>query len=150
MPPVRTILLATDLGEASRAATAQAIGLAGQLRARLLILNVLDRGRLAGGGAHERVDQARSERESRLLEVVRMARDAGAAAEFMVWDGDPGDAIVDAATAERADVVVVGTRGRRGAGRMLLGSVSDHVIRNSDGPVLVVRSGDGAFDDGSG
>lgn len=137
--PFQTILLATDLSVASREATDRAIDLARRLGARLLIVNVLDKRRLAGGGAHERVDQARAERETHLVKVVRDARAAGVTAEFLVWEGDPGSSIAAAADAERADLVVVGTRGRSGAGRMLLGSVSDHVVRNASCPVLVVR-----------
>ena len=47
----------------SSEATARAIDLAARLEARLLIVNVLEKRRLAGGGSHERVDQARAERE---------------------------------------------------------------------------------------
>ncbi len=139
MRPIRTILLATDLTAASREATDRAIDLATRLDARLLIVNVLEKRRLSGGGSHERVDQARAERETALVKVVRGARDAGVTAEFLVWDGDPGDAIAAAAEAEHADLVVVGTRGRSGAERMFLGSVSDHVVRHAECPVLVVR-----------
>ncbi len=139
MKPIQTILLATDLTAASREATDRAIDLAGRLDARLLIVNVLEKRRLSGGGSHDRVDQARLERESHLVKVVREARDAGATAEFLVWEGEPGDSIAAAAEAEHADLVVVGTRGRSGAERMLLGSVSDHVVRNAECPVLVVR-----------
>lgn len=137
--PIRTILLATDLTAASREATERAIDLAGRLGARLLIVNVLEKRRLVGGGSHDRVDQARSERESHLVKVVRDARAAGVTAEFLVWEGDPGGSIAAAAEAEDADLVVVGTRGRSGAERMLLGSVSDHVVRHATCPVLVVR-----------
>jgi nucleotide-binding universal stress UspA family protein len=137
--PIRTILVATDLTAASGEATARAIDLATRLEARLLIVNVLEKRRLAGGGSHERVDQARAERERLLMGVVRDARAAGVTAEFLVWDGDPGGSIAAAAEAEAADLVVVGTRGRSGAGRMLLGSVSDHVVRHATCPVLVVR-----------
>ena len=137
--PIRTILLATDLTAASREATDRAVDLAGRLGARLLIVNVLEKRRLTGGGSHDRVDQARAERETLLVKIVRSARDAGVKAEFLVWDGDPGDSIAAAAEAEQADLVVVGTRGRSGAERMLLGSVSDHVVRHAECPVLVVR-----------
>lgn len=138
-PPIRTILLATDLTAASTEATERAIDLAGRLDARLLIVNVLEKRRLSGGGSHDRVDQARAEREPHLVSVVREARARGATAEFLLWDGDPGGSIVAAAEAEHADLVVVGTRGRSGAERMLLGSVSDHVVRHAECPVLVVR-----------
>jgi nucleotide-binding universal stress UspA family protein len=137
--PFQTILLATDLTAASREATQRAIDLARRLGARLLIVNVLEKRRLVGGGAHERVDQARAEREAHLVAVVREARAAGVTAEFLVWEGDPGGSIAAAAEAENADLVVVGTRGRSGAGRILLGSVSDHVVRHAACPVLVVR-----------
>jgi nucleotide-binding universal stress UspA family protein len=137
--PIRTILLATDLTAASSEATARAIDLAERLDARLLIVNVLEKRRLTGGGSHERVDQARAERERTLVKVVREARAAGVTAEFLVWDGDPGASIAAAAEAEAADLIVVGTRGRSGAERMLLGSVSDHVVRHAACPVLVVR-----------
>jgi nucleotide-binding universal stress UspA family protein len=139
LSPIRTILLATDLMAASSEATARAIDLAARLDARLLIVNVLEKRRLAGGGSHERVDQARAERERLLVKVVRDARSAGVTAEFLVWEGDPGSSIAAAAEAEGADLIVVGTRGRSGAERMLLGSVSDHVVRNAGCPVLVVR-----------
>jgi nucleotide-binding universal stress UspA family protein len=138
-PPIRTILLATDLSVASAEATDRAIDLAARLGSRLLIINVLEKRRLTGPGAHERVDQARIEREALLVQAVRRARDLGVTAEFLVWEGEAGDSIASAAEAEQADLVVVGTRGRSGAGRMLLGSVSDHVVRNAACPVLVVR-----------
>ncbi len=137
--PIRTILLATDLTPASSEANDRAIDLAARLDARLLIVNVLEKRRLVGGGSHDRVDQARSERESHLVDLERRARAVGVTAEFLVWTGDPGSSICVAAEAEEADLVVVGTRGRSGAGRMLLGSVSDHVARNAACPVLVVR-----------
>jgi nucleotide-binding universal stress UspA family protein len=137
--PLQTILLATDLTVASREATARAIDLARRLGARLLIVNVLDKRRLVGAGSHERVDQPRAEREAHLVSVVRDARAAGVTAEFLVWDGDAGSSIAAAADAEHADLVVVGTRGRSGAERMFLGSVSDHVVRHATCPVLVVR-----------
>jgi nucleotide-binding universal stress UspA family protein len=139
---IETILLATDLGPTSVAATEQAISMAAALRARLLLVNVLDTRRVLGSGRHLRIDQARAEREPLLLGVVHRARAAGVAAEFLLWTGDPADSILSAAEAEGADLVVVGSLGREGAGRLLLGSVSDHLVRNASCPVLVVRHTD--------
>lgn len=134
-----TILLATDLAPASATATERAVQLAARLGARLLVVNVMDRHRLDGLGDHERIDQARAERERALLDLVRDARAAGARAEFIVWEGEPASALRAAVMAEHADLLVVGTRGRDRAGRMLLGSVSDDLVRNAGCPVLVVR-----------
>ena len=135
-----TIVLATDLTDVSAGAVARAIDLASRLCARLLIVNVLDLGRLSGRGKHERVDQARAEREEMLMDLVRIARTSGVHAEFLLWSGSAADGIAEAATSEGAEMIVVGTRGRRGAGRMLMGSVSDRLIRATRVPVLVVPS----------
>ena len=138
--PFATVLLATDLTPVSGAATEQAIELAAQLGARLLIVNVIDPGR---GGLLRPLGRVRpvEEREDRAAaaqNVVERAHQAGARATFLVWDGDPGDGILAAAEAERADLIVVGTR-RRGTVGRLLGSVSDHVVHRATVPVLVVR-----------
>jgi nucleotide-binding universal stress UspA family protein len=134
----RTVLLATDLTSASADATARAIDLAAGLGARLLVVSVVDTRRRAGVGA-PRMDTERGDREAGLLEVVRTARAAGVSAEYLVWAGEPGSSLVSIVEAEDADVLVVGTRGRSGPERMLLGSVSDHVVHHARCPVLVVR-----------
>jgi nucleotide-binding universal stress UspA family protein len=70
---------------------------------------------------------------------VERGRQAGVEVSFLVWDGDPGDTIVEAATAEQVDMVLVGSHGRGAVGRFFLGSVSEHVVRHAPCPVLVVR-----------
>lgn len=138
----RTVMLATDLSTASDAATTVALDLAASLRARLLAVSVVDPGalRLPGGRYAARVDQVRTERERFAQELVARGRSMGVTVDFLVWEGDPGEAIIDAAQAEGADMIVVGSHGRGTVGRFLIGSVSDHVVRNASCPVLVVRS----------
>jgi nucleotide-binding universal stress UspA family protein len=85
------------------------------------------------------MDQRRGAREQAAQAVVVRGRQAGIAVSFLVWEGEPGPAIVEAAAAEEASMVIVGTHGRNRVGRMLLGSVSDHVIRHATCPVLIVR-----------
>jgi nucleotide-binding universal stress UspA family protein len=70
---------------------------------------------------------------------VLRGRQAGVHVSFLVWEGEPGPSIVEAAEAEGADLIVVGSHGRGRVGRFLIGSVSDHVIRNAAAPVLIVR-----------
>ena len=137
---ILTILLATDLSPASTAATRQAIDLARQLRARLLVVHVLDPGRGARLiGRPFRPVEERIERTEAASQVVRAARAAGTDADFLIWDGDACDGILAAADAEAADVIVIGSRGRSGIGRYLLGSISDEIVHRADCPVLVVR-----------
>lgn len=140
---IRRILLATDLSPASEAATIRALELAHDLGAELLAVSVIDPGslRLPGGVSAARVDQVRTSRESAAQELVSRGRDHGVRVTFLIWEGDPGESIVDAARSEQVDLVVVGSHGRSLAGRFLIGSVSDHVVRHAPCPVLVARAG---------
>lgn len=139
---VKKLLLATDLTEASASATDEAFELATRLDASLLVVSVIDPGSLLmpGGRFRVRVDQVRERREQLAQELVERGRADGIDVSFLIWTGDPGDMIVEAATAEHADMVLVGSHGRGTVGRLLLGSVSEHVVRNAPCPVLVVRA----------
>jgi nucleotide-binding universal stress UspA family protein len=138
---LRKLLLATDLSEASSSATEEAFELAIRLGASLLIVSVIDPGSLLlpGGRFRVRVDQVRERREQLAQELVERGRRDGITVSFLVWTGDPGDMIVSAAEAERVDMVLVGSHGRGAVGRLFLGSVSEHVVRNAPCPVLVCR-----------
>jgi nucleotide-binding universal stress UspA family protein len=139
----QTVVLATDLSPTSEAATTAALDLARTLGARLLAVSVIDPGslRMPGGRFRLRVDQVRGEREHVAQSLVARGRSIGVAVDFLVWEGDPGESIIEAAAAEAADLIVVGSHGRGTVGRFLIGSVSDHVVRHAPCPVLVVRSG---------
>jgi nucleotide-binding universal stress UspA family protein len=140
-PHVKKLLLATDLSEASASATDEAFELATRLDATLLVVSVIDPGSLLmpGGRFRVRVDQVREKREQLAQELVERGREAGVDVSFLIWTGDPGDMIVEAAEAEHADMILVGSHGRGAVGRLFLGSVSEHVVRNAPCPVLVVR-----------
>ncbi|HYM82741.1 MAG TPA: universal stress protein [Candidatus Dormibacteraeota bacterium] len=139
---IRKVLLATDLSHASAAATDEAFELTARLGIPLLIVSVIDPGqlRLPGGRFGQRVDQVRSQREQVAQELVEQGRRMGVAVSFLIWEGDPGESIIEAARSEAADLIIVGSHGRGAVGRFLIGSVSDHVVRNASCPVLVVRA----------
>lgn len=137
---IQLVMLATDLGQASAAATEQAIEIATRLGARLLVTSVVDPDLAQRDGPERRIDQIRAGREAGAEAVVQRARARGTQATFLVWEGDPGEAIVSAAEAEDVDLIVVGSHGRGPVGRLLLGSVSDFVVRHATCPVLVVRN----------
>jgi nucleotide-binding universal stress UspA family protein len=76
----------------------------------------------------------------RVLDPVAERADAlGVDSENVILEGRPVDAILRAATARSADLIVMGTHGRRGLERILVGSTTEGVLRTADIPVLVVR-----------
>ena len=128
MARIETVLLATDASPASQAAEDHAIELAARLGIRLVVLSVVSGG--PAGGARGRGGVGRG---------GPGAGGGGADATGLTWDGDAGVMIVEAAEAESADLIVVGTHERGAVGRLFLGSVSDHVVRHARCPVMVVR-----------
>jgi nucleotide-binding universal stress UspA family protein len=145
LPPderVRHILLATDLSSASASATDEALAIAGRTGAHLTVLSVVDPRmlRLPGGRFLRRVDQEQARVESGVQTVVARARAAHIPCTFLVWHGEPAEAILDAADAEDADLVVLGSHGRGRIGRLLRGSTSTRVSGESRRRVLVVQS----------
>jgi nucleotide-binding universal stress UspA family protein len=137
---VRRVLLATDLSAVSQQATDRAIELAVGHGADLIVLSVVDPGRLRlpGGRFLRRIDQERSRLEAGAQELVARARAAGARATFLVWEGDPADAIIEASQAEAADLIVLGSHGRGVIGRLVLGSISKRVADGARCRVMIV------------
>ncbi|PSP55432.1 stress response protein [Halobacteriales archaeon QS_1_67_19] len=87
-------------------------------------------------------DVLREEGESALERVAEIAADRGLDATTQLVDGSPSRRIVEYAEREGCDLVVMGTHGRGGIDRLLLGSVAEGVVRASTVPVLTVRVGD--------
>jgi nucleotide-binding universal stress UspA family protein len=141
MSHIEIILLATDGSPASESASEEAIDLATQIDARLLVVSVMGGSSRPAGASTEVASMAdsRDSLTTKAQALVQRAKAAGADATFLVWDGEPGEAIVAAAESENADLIVVGSHGRSGVSRFLIGSVSDYVVRHAHCPVMVVR-----------
>jgi len=117
------ILVATDFSDTAEAALDVAIGYARRFGARLHVLHVFAAGEIA---------------------VTQLLADAAARAEPDVpvsvggAGGDAADEILRYASRHPIDLIVVGTHGRTGMSRLILGSVAERVIRGAHCPVLVV------------
>jgi nucleotide-binding universal stress UspA family protein len=98
----------------------------------------LVRGRAA---AYRDLGPARARTEGYLERLRRRLIGRGVAARVVTVSGDPAQEIVRAATRERAGLVAMGTHGRTGLRRALLGSVAADVLRRSPVPVLLVGPG---------
>lgn len=150
MTRFQTVLVATDGTTDSDGAVEAALDLAHDTGAKLLVLTVVPEGTTDGDddeGEGDRPAASASDEDEEITEaqertdtVLDHAREWGLEAQSLIWEGDPGETIIAAAEAEGADLIVMGTTGRGGVGRMLMGSTSDHVIRNATVPVMVVRS----------
>jgi nucleotide-binding universal stress UspA family protein len=92
------------------------------------------------GGAISPIDPAEAEaRTNALAEARRYLEGRGLTGEFIEGNGNPGDVLVEEAKESGADLIVVGTRGRNAAKRLVLGSVSTNVVHHAPCDVLVVR-----------
>lgn len=139
MQAIRTILHPTDFSEPAEHAFHLACSLARELGARLIVLYVdpppVCHGELVArrqpNGYHEELWQ-------KLNQI--QAPDADGIVEHRLEEGEPGNEILQLATAENCDLIVMGTHGRAGLRRLLMGSVAEQVVRNAACPVLTVKS----------
>lgn len=141
------ILVCVDESDASANALQAALRLAASPGSAVRILHVLEHPTSLGGypygdqGQHF-VELARRQAEVLLQEAVETARLAQAKCDARLVDGAGrrfGDVVAGEARDWDADLVVVGSHGRRGLSRALLGSGAEQVVRDAPVPVLVVR-----------
>ena len=90
------------------------------------------------GRRPRRVDQERDRLAAGAQAIVQQARDAGVHATYLIWEGDPAEAILEASRSEDADVIVLGSRRRTNLRRLILGSVSSEVSKRATCDVVVV------------
>src|SRR5690349_15999290 len=148
------VLVAVDESDGSRAAV-RFLSIAELERdSRVTLLHVLPRtGAEARRSARSSDDRHRSEDERKqqagaetlLREVGATLEESRRSIERLVTHGDPAREIVKIARSRDVDLVVLGARGLRTLGRLLLGSVSEAVLHQADRPVIIVREDDGAI-----
>ncbi len=145
MKAFRRILVATDFSPASMPAFEQAVRLSKDSEAELLVAHAFrDQGPPESGYArakdYERWRSDAQEAAERKLEpLVARARAEGVDARPLALAGFPDEVIVEAAVREGADLIVLGTHGRRGAELFFLGSVASRVVTAAKCPVMTVR-----------
>jgi len=136
------ILLPTVGSPGGQRAVAEAIDLAELTGARLHVLYVVDddpRRGLTDGRWETIRESLRSEGREIIADVVSRATDSGVEAVTRVDEGAPAESNVECADKNGIDAIVMGTHARTGVSKLLLGSVTENVIRRADQPVLVVR-----------
>ncbi len=133
----RRLLLAVELPASSGVPEARALALAAELRASVVVVSVLE------SRAHlpvtpGRVDQLREVHERAAHDLAVRGRAMGVDVAYLIWQGDPADSIIEAASSELVDLIVIGapTSDRSNGGGAW--TVSDEVVRRAPVPVLVV------------
>jgi nucleotide-binding universal stress UspA family protein len=131
---IRKILVPTDLSAAAERALQCAVDLAAQHAATVTVLNASEaplRTYYPGGFGADR---------EAMEKVVAAHAQKGVAIDIIQRDGPAVEAIARVAHELGANLIVMGTHGRSGLGRAVLGSVTEQVLRASNVPVLTVRA----------
>jgi nucleotide-binding universal stress UspA family protein len=143
----RKFLLATDGSESARKAADAAIELAQLSGAKIYAVGVIDRSIYSSvpedlEWEEEMYARFRELGEEAVSYVEETAKNAGLGVETILLEGHPAEEIVEFAEKNGIDLIIVGSLGKSGIERFLLGSVSEKVVRNAKVPVLVVRGRD--------
>jgi nucleotide-binding universal stress UspA family protein len=141
MLPVRTIVHATDFSECSEAAFRLACSVARDYGARLLVLHVLRPPTATAYEAGAVLLEPEGYRDELWEKLHRLQpRQPGVPVNHRLSEGDPAAEVLALARETGCDLIVVGTHGRTGLGRLLLGSVAEQVVRKAPCPVLTVKA----------
>ena len=145
------ILLPTDGSKYAEKAAKHAIWIAGHSNAELIALNVVDTSSLVGLPAEDltiRVSEIlKDEGQKSLDNISKLIEELEKNEEFKTGvklikeskEGPPADVILKTVKEENIDLIVMGTSGKHGLDRFLLGSVTEKVVRSSKVPVLAVH-----------
>jgi len=148
MSNVKKILVPVDFSECSVAAAKQALAISGPLGAKLDVIHTYDlpsfiapsmvmypsqfEAPLAG-----HAEKQASEQLANFCRRVGLSENPEVSARVML--GPAGQTILDVAAAEHPDLIVIGTHGRTGVARLLMGSTAEKVLRQAPCPVLAVK-----------
>jgi Universal stress protein UspA and related nucleotide-binding proteins len=147
----KKILLPTDGSEYANKAAKHAIWIASLNGAELIALNVIETSSLVGLPAEDLIvrikEMLKEEGRKSLEKISDILKESEIEGEcqkevkltMSTKEGSPSDVIIDTVKEEGVDLIVMGTSGKHGLDRFLLGSVTENVVRSSQCPVLVVH-----------
>lgn len=135
----RKILVPTDGSDCAMNAAEEAVSLAKRFDSEIHGLYAVDvRATRPNMEVDTYREEMKAEGETALSELEQLASSEGVEYETELQIGDPRDIVAQYADEQEIGLIVMGTHGRRGMKRMILGSVTEGVVRMSDRPVLTV------------
>jgi nucleotide-binding universal stress UspA family protein len=142
MLSIQTILHPTDFSDCARYAFDLACSLARVHGAQLVVVHVIDveYGKHGFGGVMVEVRPADYPVQQFQLLKQLAPPDPDVRVEHVLVEGSPVEEILRLAKEIHCDLIVMGTHGRTGLGRVVLGSVAEQVVRQADCPVLTTKS----------
>ena len=147
MAGIKKILYATDYSKASARALEEAVKLAKQNRAELLVVHVIEPAPFVAGeeefGSGEMYvkleDLAKKEAQASMSKLLARLKKTKVKAQGLLFKGSVQDQIVKVAKSKKVDMIVIGTHGRTGLSKLIMGSVAGKVVSSANCPVLTVR-----------
>ena len=146
MAGLKRILHATDFSKASARALQEAIKLAKENSARLLVVHVIEPtpyvagGEFGGAEIYMKLEDAtKRNAQSSMSKLMQRLKKLQIKAESLLLRGAAHEQIVKAAKSKKADMIVIGTHGRTGLSKLFLGSVAGKVVSLATCPVMTVR-----------
>lgn len=133
------LLLASDGAGSSDNATEKALSLAADYGSQLTALAVVYTNDEFLALAHEMINGLIEKALARLDELVQRGAKLGVTITPLVREGEPHEVIIQQAGEDKADLVIMGSHGRKGLSRLLMGSVTERTIGYAECPVLVVH-----------
>jgi nucleotide-binding universal stress UspA family protein len=144
MKRIERIVVGTDFSDIAERAVDQAVDLAAQVGGRVTLVHAyeLPMYSFPDGvvvSSSDAAQQVMTVATQRLAASVEQRKERGVSIESVLRMGPPWDELNSVAAEEVADLIVVGTHGRRGFSRILLGSVAERLVKTAVRPVLVVH-----------
>jgi nucleotide-binding universal stress UspA family protein len=140
MLPLKNILHPSDFSDASAHALQLAIGLARDYHARLVLLHAVEPPVYYGEVGLSFIAPEEYQESARERIEALVGSDPKVVVESVVTEGMAASEILRVARERHCDLIVLGSHGRTGIGRVLMGSVAEEVARRSPCPVLIVRA----------
>ncbi len=138
---MKKILIAADVSPQSEKVILKGVELANNLNAQYAVVAVTDDSIVLPEGSFatlpELLDNFREQTRS-FIKTILDSHDLKPS-EVFFESGDPADTVISVTSRWQADILVVGTHGRTGLDRLLIGSVAEDIIRHSPVPVFVVK-----------